>query len=83
MNCGVDGRHGSDPALLWLRSRPAAVAPIGLLAWELPCAAGVALKKKKKSISVKLYRFRRDKIASFCEVLMTSFLKFLNLFFAF
>ena len=28
--------------------KPAAVAPIGPLAWEPPCAAGEALKKDKK-----------------------------------
>ena len=42
-----------DPALLWLWHGPAAVAPIGPLAWEPPYATGVALKieeeKKKKS----------------------------------
>ena len=37
-----------DPALLWLWCRPAAAAPIRPLAWELPYAMGVALKKKKK-----------------------------------
>ena len=49
LNCGVTGhRHGSDPMLLWLWGRPAAVAPIGPLRCELPYAAGVALKSKKK-----------------------------------
>ena len=33
-----------DLALLWLWYRPAAVAPIPPLAWELPYAAAVALK---------------------------------------
>ena len=33
--------------LLWLWCRPAAVAPIRPLAWELPHAPGVALKKKR------------------------------------
>ena len=37
-----------DPALLWLWCRPAAVSLIRLLAWELPYAVGVALKKQKK-----------------------------------
>ena len=37
-----------DLALLWLWCRPAAVALIQPLAWELPCAAGSALKEKKK-----------------------------------
>ena len=33
--------------LLWLWCRPAAVAPIRPLAWELPYAMGAALKSKK------------------------------------
>ena len=37
-----------DPLLLWLWCRPAAVAPIKPLAWELPHATGAALKKVKK-----------------------------------
>ena len=37
-----------DPALLWLWCRPAAAASIRPLAWEPPCAAGVALKKEKE-----------------------------------
>ena len=52
MTCGVGHRHGFDPVLQWLWSRPAAVALIQPLAWELPCAEGAALKrheKKKKS----------------------------------
>ena len=44
---GVGHRHGSDPALLWLWHRPAAVAPVRPLAWEPPYAAGAALKKRK------------------------------------
>ena len=36
-----------DPALLWLWYRPAAVALIQPLAWELPYATGATLKKKK------------------------------------
>ena len=34
--------------MLWLWYRPAAIAPIQPLTWELPYAAGVALKTKKK-----------------------------------
>ena len=41
-------RHGSDPALLCLWCRPAAVALIGPLAWESPYAVGAALKKKEE-----------------------------------
>ena len=47
MGCGVGCRNGSDLALLWLWCRPAAVAPIGPLAWEPPYAAGAALKRQK------------------------------------
>ena len=35
------------PLLLWLWYRPAAVARVQLLAWELPYAMGVALKSKQ------------------------------------
>ena len=48
MSCGVGQRHGSDPALLWLRRRPAAVALIRPLAWEPPYAMDVAPKSKTK-----------------------------------
>ena len=48
MNCGVGHRHGSDLALLWLWHRPVATAPIRPLAWELPYAMSVALKKQKQ-----------------------------------
>ena len=45
MTCGVRSqRRGSDPALLWLWHRAAAVAPIQPLAWDIPYAAGAALK---------------------------------------
>ena len=36
-----------DPALLWLWCGPAASAPIRPLAWDLPYAAGAALKRQK------------------------------------
>ena len=45
MSCGVGGRRGLNPALLWLLHRPAAVALIRLLAQELPYAVGVALER--------------------------------------
>ena len=50
MSCGVGRRLGSDPAWLWLWlwHGLAAAAPILPLAWELPYAAGVALKSRKK-----------------------------------
>ena len=46
MICGH--RRGSDLALLWRWRRLAAIAAIQPLAWELPDAVGVAIKKKKK-----------------------------------
>ena len=48
MSCGIDFRHVSDPTLLWLWHRLAAVALIEPLAWELAYAAGAAQKSKNK-----------------------------------
>ena len=48
MGCGVGHRRGLELALLWLWRKPAAAAPIQSLAWEPPCATGVALKKQKE-----------------------------------
>ena len=45
MSCGVGHRCSSDPLLLLLWCRPVAETWIQPLAWELPYAAGVALKK--------------------------------------
>ena len=65
MHCGVGRRWGSDPLLLWLWCRPAAVAPIRPLAWKLPYAAGTALKSK--IIIIFLYLFvLNSRIFSFC-----------------
>ena len=36
---------GLDLVLLWLWRKPAAIAPIQTLDWELPYATGAALKK--------------------------------------
>ena len=46
MRSGVSRRRGSDSALLWPWHRPAAVALIQLLAWELLYAIGAALKRQ-------------------------------------
>ena len=46
-------RHGLNPVLLWLWHEPAAVTVIQPLAWEPPCAVGVALKKQTKKIKKK------------------------------
>ena len=48
MSCGEGCRCSSDPILLWLWCRLAAVAPIQPLSLELPYVPGVALKSKKK-----------------------------------
>ena len=58
VSCGAGCRHDTDPALLWLW-RPADTAPIRPLAWEPPCAAGVALKKPhtKKIYLIMLFTF--------------------------
>ena len=48
MSCGVGCIHGTDRALLWLWCRLVATALIRPLAWEPPCAVGVALKKDQK-----------------------------------
>ena len=45
MSYGVGHRRSSDPVLLWLWYRLAAVAPIGTLAWELSYAG---CRKEKK-----------------------------------
>ena len=42
-------RQGLDPPLLRPWCRPAAVALIPLLAWELPYVKGTALKTQKKN----------------------------------
>ena len=47
MSCGVRRRRGLDLAWLWLWYRPAALAPIPPLGWELPYAIDVALKRQK------------------------------------
>ena len=46
MSCGVSHRHSSDPTLLLLWYRPAAVALIQPLDWKLPYATPVALQKQ-------------------------------------
>ena len=48
MNCGVGGRCGLDPALLWLWYRLAAAALIEPLAWKLLYVAGAAIERNKK-----------------------------------
>ena len=51
----IPGLHQwvKDPTLPWLWCRPAAAALKQLLAWELPYALGVALKRKKRLLTIK------------------------------
>ena len=49
MSSSEGHRRGSDPTLLWLWCRLAAVAAIRLLIWGLPYAVGMALKKQNKT----------------------------------
>ena len=54
MNYGIDHRHSSDLALLWLWCKPAATAPIRPLAWEPSHAVCAALKRQKTKIKNKV-----------------------------
>ena len=58
MNCGVRCRHSSDPTLLWLWCKPATLALIGSLGWELPYVTNVPSpqKEKKKEKEEKIYK---------------------------
>ena len=47
--------------LLWLWCRLVATAPIRPLSWELPCAAGAALKRKKKKKIIEPMKIRIGK----------------------
>ena len=65
MTCGVGQRCGLDPALLWLWYRPAVVASIQPLAWELPRAADKALKRKQKQKQKKKKERKKKKTEDF------------------
>ena len=62
MSCGVGCRRGSDPTWLWLWCRPAAIAPIGPLAWEPPYATGVAQEMAKRQQQQKKDEFRVEPV---------------------
>ena len=59
-SCGVGRRQGLDPVLLWLWHRLPATALIRPLAWEPPCAAGVALKKRQEGWSPHEIRVEKE-----------------------
>ena len=55
MSYSVGHRYGSDLMLLWLRCGLAVAARIRPLAWELPYAAGAALKSKEKENALRQF----------------------------
>ena len=55
VSCGVGPRCGSDSELLWLWHRPAATSLIGPLAWELPYATGMTLKRQRERKQINEY----------------------------
>ena len=57
MGYGVGHRHSSDPSFLWLWCRSITAALIWPPAQELPYAADVALKRKKKLNNVAILSF--------------------------
>ena len=63
MSYSVGHSHDSDPTLLLLWCRPAAVARIGSIAWELPGASGVAIKIKKKKKKKKKKRQELESVS--------------------
>ena len=67
MSCGVGLRGGLDPVWLWLWHRLAAAALIQLLAWELPYAEYVALKKKEKKKERGRKKERKEGRKKYCR----------------
>ena len=63
MSCGISCRCSSDPKLLWLWRRLAAIAPIRSLAWEPPYAAGVAQEMAKRQKRKKFNAKTKELIA--------------------
>ena len=65
MTCGVHPSCGSDPTLLWLwYHRQATVALIWPLAWKLPYALGMDLKRKKKVSTDNSYFICIDRVST-------------------
>ena len=87
MSYDVGLRCGLDIGLLWLWRRPVAAAPILPRAWELPYAAGAALKKEKinkrntlfqKYFSAKYIQGNETNTVHFCACLCNQKLWSLN-----
>ena len=72
MSWGVDRRHGSDPALLWLWCRPEATALIGPLAWGPPHATGAALNTRAHTKCFPNAQFFFNVAQSACLINQTS-----------
>ena len=72
MSCGVGSRRRSDPTLLLCRGL-AATAPIRPLAWELPYAEGVVLKKRVKNKFLKEFTNLSVGINIFKNIFMDTF----------
>ena len=56
---------------LWLWCRPATAAPIGPLVWELPCASGAALKRKKEKkryLEMRISKYSKNNWGSLLSV---------------
>ena len=62
MSCGVGRRCGSDPELLWLWRRLAAIALIQPLAWEPPYAVAAAQEMAKKDQKKKKRKRKKKEI---------------------
>ena len=64
-----------DLALLWLWCRPAAVALIGLLAWEFPHAQVQLFKKKRKRKlhEISFISWLREKKLKVCQMWTENF----------
>ena len=70
MSCGVGGRCGLDPMLLWLWCWLEAAVAIGPLAWETPYIAGTALKRQKQNKTKK----KNAVLINFCTKLKKDYL---------
>ena len=64
MSCSVGHGRGLDLVWWWLWCRPAAAVPTGPLAWELPYALGVALKRQKVDGSSMMAQWVKDPVLS-------------------
>ena len=68
MSCGVGRRPDLDLALLRLWCRPAAAAPNQPLAWELPFAEGLALKRQNKTKKMKTIKYDLSQLPNSLEM---------------